>query len=85
MEDAETGEQIYVDTHDPAFRARFAEITREREAELSATFRRAGIEPWSISTGEDLVRAIVRFAAIRKQMHRGQNTNLKHHSTAVQA
>ena len=25
MENAETGEQLYVDTHDPRFRARFAE------------------------------------------------------------
>ncbi len=72
MEDAETGEQLYVDTSDPQFRARFAEATRQREADLSRTFRHAGVEPWSLSTREDLVRAILRFAALRKQLHRSR-------------
>ena len=72
MQDAETGEQLYVDTHDPKFRARFAEVIQQREAALSAAFRRAGVEEWSLSTGEDLVRAVVRFAAIRKQLHRAR-------------
>ena len=74
MEDAETGEQLYVDTHDPRFRARFAEIARDREQALNTAFRRAGVEPWSLSTREDLVRAIMRFASIRKQIHRGQRS-----------
>ncbi len=72
LEDAETGEQLYVDTHDPRFRARFAEVAREREESLAATFRRAGVEPWAVSTGEDLVRAIMRFAAARKRRHAGK-------------
>jgi uncharacterized protein (DUF58 family) len=74
MEDAETGEQLYVDTHDPRFRARFAEAARQREQALNAAFRRAGVEPWALSTGEDLVRAIMRFASIRKQFQRGQRS-----------
>ena len=69
VEDAETGEQLYVDTHDPKFRAQFAEEVRRREADLNATFLHAGVEPWSLSTAEDLVRAIVRFASVRKQVH----------------
>lgn len=69
MEDAESGEQLYVDTHDPHFRANFAAAVQKRDAALTATFRHAGIELWSLSTEEDLVRAIVRFAAIRKQLH----------------
>jgi uncharacterized protein (DUF58 family) len=72
LEDAETGEQLYVDTHDPRFRARFAEVAREREESLAAAFRRAGVEPWAVSTGEDLVRAIMRFAAARKRRHAGK-------------
>jgi len=67
MEDAETGEQLYVDTHDRHFRARFAEAARQREAELQQTFKRAGLDLLSLSTEEDLVRAIVRFATLRKQ------------------
>ncbi len=67
MEDAETGEQLYVDTHDRKFRERFQEAARRREAELSAIFRRVGIDVLSLSTEEDMVHAIVRFAALRQQ------------------
>lgn len=67
MEDAETGEQLYVDTHDAAFRLRFQEAARRREAALSETFKRAGVDALSLSTEEDLVRAIVRFALLRRQ------------------
>ncbi len=67
MEDAETGEQLYVDTHDRRFRQRFQEAARRREAELNEAFKRSGVDALSLSTEEDLVRAIVRFAALRQQ------------------
>ena len=67
MEDAETGEQLYVDTHDPGFRQRFSEAARQRESALSETFKRAGIDLLPLSTGDDLVRTIVRFAALREK------------------
>ncbi len=67
MEDAETGEQLYVDTHDPLFRARFAEAAKQREAVLRESFQRAGVDALALSTEEDLVGAIVRFAAMRRQ------------------
>jgi uncharacterized protein (DUF58 family) len=67
MEDAETGEQLYVDTHDRKFRQRFHEAALRREAALNESFKRAGVDALSLSTEEDLVRAIVRFAQQRKQ------------------
>jgi len=67
MEDAETGEQLYVDTHDKIFRARFMEAARRREAALNEAFKHAGVDVLSLSTEEDLVRAIVRFATLRQQ------------------
>jgi uncharacterized protein (DUF58 family) len=67
MEDAETGEQLYVDTHDRKFRQRFHEAALRRETALSQSFKRAGVDALSLSTEEDLVRAIVRFAQQRKQ------------------
>jgi uncharacterized protein (DUF58 family) len=70
MEDAETGEQLYVDTHDRGFRRRFQEAARQREAALNETFRRAGVDTLSLSTDEDMVRAIVRFAMLRRQRWR---------------
>jgi len=70
MEDAETGEQLYVDTHDKKFRQRFAESARRREAELNQAFKRAGVDALSLSTEDDLVRAIVGFAEMRRQRRR---------------
>src|SRR5512138_353191 len=67
MEDAETGEQLLVDTHDRKFRQRFHEAALQREAALNESFKRAGVDALSLSTEEDLVRAIVRFAQQRKQ------------------
>ena len=67
MEDAETGEQIYVDTHDAGFRRRFRESAERRETQMLAAFRRSGVEALSLSTDEDLVRAIVRMATLRRR------------------
>jgi uncharacterized protein (DUF58 family) len=70
MDDAETGEQLYIDTHDPGFRRRFEAAGAAREAELTAAFRRAGVDAVELSTDEDLVAAIVRMAARRKRSKR---------------
>ena len=67
MEDAETGEQLYVDTHDKKFRQRFQEAAQKREAALAESFKRAGVDVLPLSTEEDLIRAIVRFAAARRK------------------
>ncbi len=70
MEDAETGEQLLVDTHDRKFRQRFHEAALNREAALNESFKHAGVDALSLSTEEDLVRAIMRFAQQRKQHRR---------------
>ncbi len=70
MEDAETGEQLYVDTHDKAFRRRFREASERREATLRDAFRTAGVDAVALSTDEDLVQAIVRMATLRRRRRR---------------
>ncbi len=67
MEDAETGEQMYVDTHDRKFRQRFEMAAKSREEELTQAFKRAGVSTLSLSTDDELVKSIVRFAALRRQ------------------
>jgi uncharacterized protein (DUF58 family) len=67
FEDSETGEQLYIDTHDNKFRKRFVEAARRREYELGVTFKRAGVDVLPLSTEADLVHEIVRFAMLRKQ------------------
>ena len=70
VEDSETGEQLHVDTRDKGFRSRFYQAARRREAELNQTLERAGVELLSLSTEEDLVRAVLRFSALRKRVRR---------------
>lgn len=70
MEDSETAEQLYVDTHDPKLRARFRQAALQREAALNEAFKRAGVEALSMGTDEDMVRAIIRFARLRQQRRR---------------
>ncbi len=72
VEDAETGEQLVVDTHDAKFRRRFEEAAAAREAELARAFGRAGVDAVTLSTDEDLVRAIVRMATRRKRRRRSR-------------
>ena len=70
IRDAETGEQMLVDTHDAAFRKRFARIAAQREADLRQAFSRAGVDTLELSTSDDLVHAVMRFAELRKRRSR---------------
>ncbi|CAN7271052.1 DUF58 domain-containing protein [Variovorax paradoxus] len=70
LRDAETGEQLWVDTHDAGFRKRFARLAAEREATLRASLSKAGVDALELSTSDDLVEAIVRFADLRKRRMR---------------
>ena len=70
LRDAETGEQLWVDTHDAGFRKRFARLAAEREATLRASLAKAGVDALELSTSDDLVEAIVRFADLRKRRTR---------------
>jgi uncharacterized protein (DUF58 family) len=70
LQDAETGEQLYVDTGDERFRRRFREAAERREAAVSDAFRRSGVEALALSTDDDLVRAIVRMATLRRRRRR---------------
>src|SRR5256714_10114844 len=68
--DAETGEQVLVDTHDAGFRRRFAAAAAKREAALRGAFAEAGVDVLELSTQDDLVESIRRFAELRKRRSR---------------
>lgn len=70
LRDAETGEQLLVDTHDAGFRRRFARIAAQREAELRDGLARAGVDTLELATDEDLVDALVRFVDMRRRRQR---------------
>lgn len=70
VEDAETGEQIFVDSDDPVFQARLGQVAQARQDELVATTRTAGTELHRIGTDEDLVRALARISDLRRRQRR---------------
>jgi len=70
VEDAETGEQLFIDTADPAFRQRYAAEAEAREAALRGGLARAGADTLELSTDDDLLDAMLRFAALRRQRGR---------------
>jgi uncharacterized protein (DUF58 family) len=59
VEDAETGEQLVVDSSDPLLRARLRAGVGERDARLAAGMRRAGVPVHRIGTDADLARALI--------------------------
>ena len=67
MRDAETGEQLLVDTHDTGFRQRFARIAAEREVVLRNSLARAGVDTLELATDDDLADAVLRFVDLRKR------------------
>ena len=79
LRDAETGEQLLVDTHDPGFRKRFARIAAQRESELRESFARANVDALELSTGADLVDAVIRFTEMRKRRARMSSGSLPAH------
>ncbi len=67
VQDAETGEQLFVDTHDRGFRRRFAAAAARRERELRAALGQAGVDALELATDDPLVDSILRFADLRKR------------------
>jgi uncharacterized protein (DUF58 family) len=70
MEDAETGEQLYVNTSDKKFRKRFHDAAIKREQHVQALLRSSGVDVLSLSTEEDMVKALAGFASRRKTFGR---------------
>src|SRR5262245_59925828 len=70
LEDAESGEQLFVDTNDPSFRARFEALTAQHEAELRAALGQAQVDTLELATDDDLLESLLRFVALRRQRAR---------------
>lgn len=70
IQDAETGEQVFVDTHDRTFRTRFAAVAARREEDLRTAFRQAGVDALELATDDNIMDAILRFADLRKRRSR---------------
>jgi uncharacterized protein (DUF58 family) len=67
LADAETGEQVLVDTGSAAVRAAFAESRRRRDDDLRRRFRGAGVDAIEISTNGGHLDALIGFFRRREQ------------------
>jgi uncharacterized protein (DUF58 family) len=70
FQDAETGEQLFVDTVDKGFRKRFVAAAARNEAMVMEAFAAAGLDVLELSTTDDLIDAVLRFSSMRKVQSR---------------
>jgi uncharacterized protein (DUF58 family) len=67
LEDAETGEQIEIDTANRTTRTRFVDLANEQELGLLRTLRRNNIDAIGLRTGEDYLPALRSFFKQRER------------------
>ena len=77
MRDAETGEQLMVDTGDAGLRRRFGQIAAAREQTLRLSLAQAGVDTLELSTADDLVDALLRYAELRRRRGARRGTHLE--------
>ncbi len=66
VQDAETGEQMTVDTGNQKFRQRFEDAANHRETQIAEASARAGVDLFEISTEDDLARKLLEMVAHRR-------------------
>ena len=62
--DAETGQDLWVDTAIPAVRDHYAKAWRDNQSDVEQTFTRAGVKKVAIRTDEDYVKALMQLFRI---------------------
>ena len=70
VQDAETGEQLRVDTQDAGFRQRFAALAAQHEDDLRGQLASAGVDVLELATRDDLLASLLRYVALRRQRAR---------------
>ncbi len=67
VEDAETGEQVDINTSDPAVREGFSRLAGEREKELAKCLRSTGVDMLSLTTDVSYLPALMGFFKTRER------------------
>lgn len=70
FEDAETGEQVEVDTGDASVRSAYAHLAARRREAWQRTFRRKRIDSIALATDEDYLPALREFFRARERRRR---------------
>jgi uncharacterized protein (DUF58 family) len=69
LTDAETGETVTLDTHDPAARQAFAEAVQARRERTTTQLRQAGVSHVPVRTDTDYMEPLIEF--FRERNRRG--------------
>jgi uncharacterized protein (DUF58 family) len=67
LEDAESGELVWIDTSDPAWRKAFAQQTGQVSSAKNRVLTNAGVDQVQINTDQDYVKALTLFFQKRAQ------------------
>jgi uncharacterized protein (DUF58 family) len=67
LEDAETGQQVWIDTGSRAWREAFAQQTMARRKARDAAFTRAQVDHVDVTVGEDYVEPLLDFFKARER------------------
>jgi uncharacterized protein (DUF58 family) len=67
LEDAETGEQIEINTADRGTRARYGDLAEENARELTRTLRRNNVDAITLRTNQDYLPALRAFFKLRER------------------
>lgn len=65
--DAESGEQMLIDTHDPAFHARLSQLSQARETDVRQALQRTGADTLELHDHDDLLDALLRCIELRRR------------------
>ncbi len=66
LEDAESGEQVELNTSDPSIRAQYSQLARERQKLLQKTIRSTGIDILDLMTDAPYIPPLLKFFGARK-------------------
>ena len=70
VQDAETGEQLLVDSSDPELRRRLRAVAEDQDETIRHAVARARVDLHVVSTEDDLLSAFVRMAESRRRYRR---------------
>jgi uncharacterized protein (DUF58 family) len=70
VEDAETGEQVLVDTSDPLLRERLAAEVDARESDLAAALGKSGVTAHRVTTDQDLAEVLIEMVRRSRREYR---------------
>ena len=72
VEDAETGEQLFIDAADPGFRERYAALAEAQDAALITSLAGTGADIVELATDDDLLDALLRYTDLRRRRARSK-------------